>query len=124
MTSSRLTVESVNFDCADPERLAAFWAAATGGSVTGRYENYVFVSPPSRGGVTLYFQRVPGERSGRNSIHLDLATPPGGREAEVRRLVELGATKKWDVVGEVPWVDWTTMADPEGNLFCVGASHS
>jgi hypothetical protein len=122
MTTVQLSVEAVNFDCADAPGLAAFWAAATGGKVTYDQGNgFVIVSPAAPGGVTLYFQQVPQERPARNSVHLDLGTPKGAREAEVRRLVELGATRQYDITGEVPTVDWTTLADPEGNLFCVGS---
>jgi hypothetical protein len=120
-TMPGLTVASVNVDALDPERLAAFWAAATGGAVTGRHEDFVFVSPPQEGGVMLFFQRVAHKEPGRNTLHLDLGVPDGQRAAEVERLVGLGATRQWEVEGEVSWVDWTTMTDPEGNLFCVGA---
>ena len=41
------------------------------------------------------------------------------RATEVQRLIGLGATHQWDVLDEVPHVPWTTLADPEGNLFCV-----
>ncbi|GAA3326175.1 VOC family protein [Paeniglutamicibacter sulfureus] len=41
------------------------------------------------------------------------------RGREVQRLIGLGATHQWDVLDEVPYVRWTTLADPEGNLFCV-----
>jgi hypothetical protein len=120
LPTPRLSLGSVNVDCADPVRLAEFWAAATGGEVSGEHGDFVFVRPPD-GGVMLYFQRVQRERPTHNSIHLDFSVPAGQRETEVARLVELGASRQWDVVGEVPWVDWSTMADPEGNLFCVGS---
>lgn len=116
-----LSVESVNVDALDPESLAAFWAAATGGSITGRHEDFVFVSPPAEGGVMLFFQRVAEKAPGRNTLHLDFAVAAGERAAEVERLVGLGAQRQWEVEGEVEWVDWTTMIDPEGNLFCVGS---
>jgi hypothetical protein len=121
VSTVRLSVEAVNFDCADATRLAGFWAAATGGKVTFDQGGFVIVSPPETGGVTLYFQQVPQERPARNSVRLDLGTPKGAREAEVQRLIALGATRQYDITGEVPTVDWTTLADPEGNLFCVGS---
>jgi hypothetical protein len=117
----KLSVESVNFESADPRKLASFWAEATGGSVTGGDDTLVIVSPPPSGGITMFFRHVPDIRPERTGIHLDLSAPKGEREAEVERLTKLGATKKYDIIGEVPWVDWTTMSDPEGNLFCVGA---
>jgi hypothetical protein len=45
--------------------------------------------------------------------------PWGARQGEVDRLVAGGATWQWDVLDEHPHVRWTTLADPEGNLFCV-----
>lgn len=48
-----------------------------------------------------------------------LGTEPGRREEQVARMLELGATREWDALDEVHWVEWTTMADPDGNLFCV-----
>lgn len=45
------------------------------------------------------------------------------RAAEVARLVELGAAVSYDQIGTVPGLDWTTLADPEGNLFRVAQHH-
>ena len=62
------------------------------------------------------FIRVPVSKAGKNRVHVDLTA--ADREAEVARLVGLGATAcsdhdEWGAV-------WTTMHDPEGNEFCVG----
>jgi len=62
------------------------------------------------------FIRVPESKAGKNRVHVDLTA--ADREAEVARLVGLGATAcsdhdEWGAV-------WTTMHDPEGNEFCVG----
>jgi hypothetical protein len=51
--------------------------------------------------------------------HWDLTVPWGSQAAEVELLIGLGATHKWDVLEEFPHVQWTILADPEGNLFCV-----
>ncbi|MBV1777643.1 hypothetical protein KRR55_00800 [Paeniglutamicibacter sp. ABSL32-1] len=51
--------------------------------------------------------------------HWDLTVPWGSRATEVERLIGLGATHQWDVLEEFSHVQWTTLADPEGNLFCV-----
>ncbi|MCW0214567.1 MAG: VOC family protein [Pseudonocardia sp.] len=115
-----LGIGAVTVDCADPGALSAFWAAALGTDVAVDHGDFVFLTPPAAGGVSLGFQRVPEERAGKNRLHLDLATPPGTRTAEVARLVGLGATQVHEMVGEVPGIDWTTLADPEGNQFCVG----
>jgi hypothetical protein len=123
-TQSRppLTLGAVNIACADPRRLATFWAAATGGAISGTHGDSVYVTA-APGGIAFFLQRLEGARPDSSVIHLDLTAAPGTREAEVVRLAALGGVRKWDVIGEVPWVDWTTMADPEGNLFCV-AEHS
>jgi predicted enzyme related to lactoylglutathione lyase len=61
---------------------------------------------------------VPEPRSGKNRVHVDWRTDD--REAEVRRLVELGATAQGE--HEVPGLRWTVLVDPEGNEFCVGST--
>ena len=55
----------------------------------------------------------------KDRIHLDLHFLEGdeARDATVARLIELGATKLWD--GQQGPQRWVTMADPEGNEFCV-----
>ena len=56
-------------------------------------------------------------KTGKNRLHLDLAPPADGdQEAEVERLISLGA-KRMDIgQGDV---SWEVMADPDGNEFCV-----
>src|SRR5215213_8105167 len=65
----------------------------------------------------ILFQAVPETKTVKNRLHLDLIVGPEEREAEVGRLVALGAT----VVGvhEGEEGRWTLMADPEGNEFDV-----
>jgi catechol 2,3-dioxygenase-like lactoylglutathione lyase family enzyme len=114
-----LAIGMVTVDCADPEALSRFWAAALDTQVASGNEHFLILSPPPLGGPLLAFQRVPEARSGKNRLHLDLGAPPGLRHAEVSRLVGLGAT----VVGErgdPHGFAWTTLTDPEGNEFCVG----
>jgi hypothetical protein len=54
---------------------------------------------------------------GKNRLHLDIAPPAGGdQQAEVDRLLTLGARRIDIGQGEVTWV---VMADPDGNEFCV-----
>ncbi|MEU0989719.1 VOC family protein [Streptomyces sp. NPDC005953] len=68
-------------------------------------------------GRRLLFQRVPEAKTVKNRLHLDLHPGTERRAAEVARLEALGAT----VLAEQdqPGGRWTTMADPEGNEFCV-----
>ena len=73
----------------------------------------------------LLFLQVPEGKTAKNRLHLDFHArdvPPDELEAacaaEVERLLALGATKLWD--GELGPQRWVTLADPEGNEFCVG----
>jgi hypothetical protein len=52
-------------------------------------------------------------------MHVDLTVGWGSRASTVERLLACGATRQWDVLEEHEHVQWTTLADPEGNLFCV-----
>lgn len=68
-------------------------------------------------GRRILFQRVPGTKAGKNRIHLDVHAPEDHRQAEVTRLERLGARVLYE--SNVPNGVWVTMADPEGNEFCV-----
>jgi hypothetical protein len=53
----------------------------------------------------------------KNRLHLDIAPSVGGdQQAEVDRLVSIGAARIDIGQGDVSWV---VMADPDGNEFCV-----
>ena len=91
-----LGIGMVTVDCADPAALSRFWAAALETTVAVDYGEFLMLAPPPAGGPLLGFQRVPEARAGKNRLHLDLGAPTGGRQAEVDRLVQLGAT----VLGE------------------------
>lgn len=53
----------------------------------------------------------------KNRLHLDVHAGPERREAEVERLVGLGATVLREVAEQGG--AWTVLSDPEGNEFCV-----
>jgi hypothetical protein len=56
-------------------------------------------------------------KAGKNRLHFDLAPSAGSdQQAEVDRLISLGATRIDIGQGEVSWV---VLADPDGNEFCV-----
>src|SRR5260221_3090851 len=82
----------VTFDCADPDRLATFWATALGYRKQEPPEGYAswpaflaaqgipedqwnsasaLIDPEGRG-ARLYFQRVPEPKVVKNPVHLDL----------------------------------------------------
>jgi hypothetical protein len=68
-------------------------------------------------GRRILFQAVPEPKTVKNRVHLDLLVGPEAQDAEVERLVGLGAT----VVGVHDGAEgrWTLLADPEGNEFDV-----
>lgn len=105
----------ITVDCADPQALAAWWADAVGGEVSGD-EEFVIVSATP---VMLGFQRVPEAKLGKNRVHVDFAADD--RRAAVDRLVAKGAT----VVAEhaMSGFAWTVLQDPEGNEFDVSDPH-
>ena len=65
----------------------------------------------------ILFQHLADREPGKNKWHLDLNVGREHIDAEVARLTALGATEKYKV--DEPSGFHTTMADPEGNLFCV-----
>jgi hypothetical protein len=110
------------FDAVEPLVLARFWSAALGWEVAAEEPSEVVVWPPGfdyPNPVALphVFVPVPEPKTGKNRVHLDLAaTSAAHQEAEVNRLLSLGATRADIGQGEVPWV---VLADPEGSEFCV-----
>lgn len=139
-----MKIGNVVFDCAEPDRVATFWAAALGYE-KGEYPPEMrqalldgglseealgdrsIAEDPTKQGPRLFFQRVPEAKTVKNRVHIDINATPGRRptgpelEAEVRRLTDLGASvirehdQLWGPFPEHHFV----MADPEGNEFCV-----
>jgi Glyoxalase-like domain len=106
-------IKNVTFDCADALVVARFWAAALGTDMDeDSTSDKAFVEAAGWGGPNMWFNRVPEPKTAKNRLHLDLRAPDT-IEAEVDRLVSLGAT----VVRADDGL--TVMADPEGNEFCV-----
>ncbi|KNB50812.1 VOC family protein [Streptomyces caatingaensis] len=68
-------------------------------------------------GRRILFQAVPEPKEGKNRLHLDLHFGPEQRDVEVARLEGLGARVLRTVVEHGS--HHVTMADPEGNEFCV-----
>ncbi|MFJ6939764.1 VOC family protein [Streptomyces sp. NPDC101132] len=87
-------------DALDLGRMDRCWREATRGGT---------------GGLRLRCAPTATPKTGKNRLHLDLAGGPDW-EAEVSRLLALGATRADIGQGDVPW---DVLADPEGNEFCV-----
>ncbi|MFG2621808.1 VOC family protein [Streptomyces sp. NPDC048507] len=106
----------------DDAALGRFWAQALGWGVDSEGPGVTNLEPlgfayPGPTAVCVDIVARPEPKTGKNRVHLDLATTSAAHHAElVARLTELGATPADVGQGEVPW---TVMADPEGNEFCV-----
>ena len=119
------------FDCARPASLARWWASTLDGYRVAPYDSTelerlrgmgvfdpeddpnVLVEPSGGDGPRYWFQRVPEPKHHKNRMHLDLRSED--LEAEVTRLVDRGAVELYRIDTNV------TMADPEGNEFCINA---
>jgi hypothetical protein len=121
-------IASVTVDCADALAVGRFWSAALdreldpGGSsdfasigFAGRRDTVGWAVVGAEDSPTWMFVRVPEPKVAKNRLHLDVMTPDV--DAEVERLVRLGATRVAEM--EEYGYEWTVMADPEGNEFCV-----
>ncbi|MER6047904.1 VOC family protein [Streptomyces sp. NPDC001793] len=114
-------VRHLTFDCSDVYRLGRFWAAVLDGALAdddapGDPEALVTAQ-----GSALLFLAVPEGKAVKNRLHVDLQPQDRSRDEEVARVLALGATlvadhRRPDGTG------WVTLADPEGNEFCVERS--
>ncbi|QIS08231.1 VOC family protein [Nocardia arthritidis] len=111
-----LALGSITFDCADAAALADFWARLLNKSVDPDGNEHFATIGYGTGTTGLMFIQVPDKNPGKNVIHLDLQS--ADRQAEVQRAIALGAEHvgDFDEYGH----RWTTLTDPEGNLFDIG----
>ena len=134
----------VAIDCSAPHQLADWWAEALGWQVEPQDEAFIrrmieaghasaehtvhhrgalvwrsatAIRSPEPGRPRVLFQAVPEPKTVKNRMHLDVHVGPERREAEVARLVGMGATELWRAA-QGPY-EWVTLADPEGNEFCI-----
>ena len=104
--------EQTVIDAASPVDLGRWWAAVLGWVVVNdAAQEYEIRAAPDRL-PGLIFVPVPEPKAGKNRLHLDFR--PDDRDAEVDRLLGLGARRADVGQGEQPWV---VLSDPEGNEF-------
>jgi len=118
-----LRIGIVTTDTTNSQKLALWWAEQLEGTVEAYGEVGQSADPHSADaegaffivrtpqGLGLGFQQVTDPTPGKNRLHLDFSAP--NRTAEVARLASNGAT----IYAEYEF--WTTLSDPDGNLFCV-----
>ena len=147
MSQAKAREVQITFDCADPDALATFWAAAltyekdppppgfetwdqaldAWGVPEDRRNDRSAVSDPGGSGPRLFFQKVPEGKTSKNRVHLDIRAAPGLRgeermaalEGECTRLEELGATRVRRQDPGAMDAGHIVMQDLEGNEFCL-----
>jgi catechol 2,3-dioxygenase-like lactoylglutathione lyase family enzyme len=115
-------ISHITFDAHDAYAQSVFW-----GSVLGFVEDPADPNLPGHqecmlfgpdGGRRMLFIEVPEGKSVKNRLHLDLEPVAGHRDAELVRLLELGAAQLADQ-RRPDGSGWVVLADPEGNEFCI-----
>jgi predicted enzyme related to lactoylglutathione lyase len=114
-------VRHTTIDCSDAYALASFWAEVLGGSLGAEDRPGDPEALVTSDGGSLLFIAVPEKKSVKNRVHLDLQPQDRGRDAEVERVLALGATLVADL-REPDGTGWVVLADPEGNELCIERS--
>lgn len=112
-----VALHHIVIDAHDLPALARFWAEALRWKVLSAREREVVIGPDESAPVGICFMPSPERKNVKNRLHLDLTTTAEDREAEIERLIALGARRA--DVGQTGEESWTVLADPEGNEFCV-----
>ena len=126
-----LRIRHITFDCADPYRLARFWADLLGYREDPRDPNRpeaaeaLILDPQGTAG--LLFIRVPEPKAVKNRVHFDVwpdaADGVATRDQALQRVLDLGAGLV-DDHREPDGTGWVVLADPEGNEFCLERSRA
>ena len=103
--------------CDGSQEVGYFWSEALGWPLVWDRDQETAIQSPG-GGTKIAWGGPPVRpKTGKDRMHFDLAPPADGdQQAEVDRLVSLGATRVDIGQGEVSWV---VMTDPDGHEFCV-----
>ena len=115
-------ISELVIDAADASRLAAFWSAVLGYVELSREEDgSIEIGPPDAGfggpQPTLVFSPSGDPRTGKLRLHIDINPTDRDQDAELERLLALGARPA--DVGQTGTESWDVLADPEGNEFCL-----
>ncbi|GAA3559606.1 VOC family protein [Microlunatus spumicola] len=108
--------------CRDPEALARFWCEVLDFVVLDREDDGSMLEIGPRSGwggaqATIILSREAEPAPARSRLHIDLNTTDRDQEAELERLLALGA--RTADVGQTGEESWHVLADPEGNVFCL-----
>lgn len=112
-----VSLHHIVIDAHDLPGLARFWAEVLGWKILSVREREVVVGAHETASVGLCFMPVTDRKVVKNRLHLDLTSPAEDRDAEIERILALGATRV--EIGQTGEESWIVLADPEGNEFCV-----
>lgn len=112
-----VALHHIVIDAHDLPTLARFWAQVLDWKILSEREREVVIGPHETASVGICFMPVTDQKTVKNRLHLDLTPGPDGRQAEVERILALGA-RRVDI-GQTGAESWTVLADPEGNEFCI-----
>ncbi len=124
MSAVTAFVSHTTIDCSNAYELSEWWKLVLGyvdiegdPNLPG-HEECMIRDPDT--GHRLLFIEVPDTKTVKNRVHLDLRPRSGSRDEELELLLSHGATVVADMRGEHgPGTGWVTLADPEGNEFCI-----
>jgi predicted enzyme related to lactoylglutathione lyase len=114
-----IRIQCVVIDAHDCQREARFWSDVLGWRITHESDEEYVIEPPEGSpevdvAPDILFVKVPDRKIVKNRLHFDLR--PKDQEAQVERVLALGASRT--DIGQRD-VSWVVLADPEGNEFCV-----
>lgn len=117
-------ISHTTVDCANAYELSEWWKPVLGyvdldgdPNLPGHEE--CMIRDPETGHQVLFIE-VPDGKTVKNRVHFDLRPRERTRDEEIAWLLEYGATPVADHRGiRGPGSGWMTLADPEGNEFCV-----
>ncbi len=117
-------ISHTTVDCANAYELSEWWKPVLGyvdidgdPNLPGHEE--CMIRDPETGHQMLFIE-VPETKAVKNRVHFDLRPRERSRDEEIAWLLEYGATPVADHRGiRGPGSGWMTLADPEGNEFCV-----
>jgi len=110
-------IAQLTLDVRDLDAQARFWSEALGMTTQVHDDGIVKLYPSESAGVMIWLQPIEEDKQAKLPLHLDLRPADGDVDAEIERLLGLGATRA--DVGQSGDEGFTVLADPEGNEFCV-----
>jgi catechol 2,3-dioxygenase-like lactoylglutathione lyase family enzyme len=106
---------SMVINVADADRMSDFWCGVLGLTPHPRSSDTFRVLTGKHGNVAL--QVADDAVTYRHQMHVDVYCPADEREAEIERVLALGATRVRD--SDDPDDAFVVFTDPEGNEFCI-----